>query len=59
MTAMIPDNHLEVKPNNQVSNAFCLYKLIYIVYISIYKFIDSNMLLSQRMPIKIEMCINS
>lgn len=28
MTAMIPDNHLEVKPNNQVSNAFCLFKLI-------------------------------
>lgn len=28
MTAMIPDNHLEVKPKNQVSNAFCLYKLI-------------------------------
>lgn len=28
MTAMIPDNHLEVKPKNQVSNVFCLCKLI-------------------------------
>lgn len=27
MMAIIPDNHLEVRPKNQVSNTFCLYKL--------------------------------